>query len=261
MQLGIINPVEEGSFKIAADKGLEFVEFCINGGSDVAEFIKLLPEIQSWIEKYGVNVGSIGRWKVDILGPAGEIEPKELDAASKLIDAAAVLNCRNYVCGCNYVDSLTYLENTARAISFFEKLLVIGKRKNVDISTYNCRKTNFVHNPAVWKLIHGQLKDLGIKYDPSHAIYHGGDYLGEAAEWAHRFYHVHLKGSLAVNGQRLDDPPAGLDQTDWKTFIAILYAKGYDRGLSIEPHSSIWKGELGEKGLDYTISYMRKLIL
>lgn len=261
MQLGIINLVEESSFKKAADKGLDFVEFCINGGSDVDEFIKLLPEIQGWIEKYSVNVGSIGRWKVDILDQTGEIEAKELDTASKLIDAAAILKCRNYVCGCNYVDALTYFKNISRAISFFEKLLDIGKSKNVDISTYNCRKTNFVYNPAAWKLIHGKLKDLGIKYDPSHAIYDGGDYLGEAAEWAHRFYHVHLKGSLAVNGQRLDDPPAGLDQTDWKTFIAILYAKGYDRGLSIEPHSSVWKDELKEKGLDYTISYMRKLML
>ena len=52
-----------------------------------------------------------------------------------------------------------------------------------------------------------------------------------------------------------------MDQTNWGAFLAILYAKGYDGNLSIEPHSSHWWGELGEKGIDYTIKYFRNLIL
>lgn len=43
--------------------------------------------------------------------------------------------------------------------------------------------------------------------------------------------------------------------------MSILYAKGYNGGLSIEPHSENWRGELGEKGVDFTINYMKKLIL
>lgn len=38
-------------------------------------------------------------------------------------------------------------------------------------------------------------------------------------------------------------------------------AKGYDGGLSIEPHSPVWKGELGERGIAYTIRYFRDLML
>ena len=129
------------------------------------------------------------------------------------------------------------------------------------IATYNCRWDNFVCDPMAFTLIHGHVKDLYIKYDPSHCIYAGGDYLQEARDWAHRFLHVHLKGSLVIGGQRYDDPPAGMDQTDWGAFLAILYAKGYDGNLSIEPHSQNWKGELGEKGIDYTIRYFRNLML
>ena len=42
---------------------------------------------------------------------------------------------------------------------------------------------------------------------------------------------------------------------------AILCAQGYEGRLSIEPHSANWQGELGEKGLDYTIRYFRALEL
>jgi sugar phosphate isomerase/epimerase len=261
MKLGIISAVSEESFQYAEAHGLDFVEFCINGGYNTDEFFDRLPEIKEWILKYGVEVGSIGRWKTDILDESGNIDKNELDLAYRLIEAASCLNCRNYVCGCNYRDFLSYFENASRAIDFFSQLIQLGKSKNVDISTYNCRKSNFVNNPMAWTLIHGHLKELGIKYDPSHAVYNGGDYLKEALDWGGRFYHVHLKGSMTVNGQRVDDPPAGLDQTDWKSFISILYAKKYDRGLSIEPHSPNWQGALGEKGVEYTIAYMRSLML
>ena len=82
----------------------------------------------------------------------------------------------------------------------------------------------------------------------------------EARDWGERFIHVHLKGSLVIGGERYDDPPAGLDQTNWGAFLAILHAKGYEGGLSIEPHSQNWRGELGEKGIDYTIRYFRTLM-
>ena len=42
--------------------------------------------------------------------------------------------------------------------------------------------------------------------------------------------------------------------------MSILYAKGYDGGLSIEPYSKTWQGTRGEKGIDYTIEYFKKLI-
>ena len=41
----------------------------------------------------------------------------------------------------------------------------------------------------------------------------------------------------------------------------IGYAKGYEGGLSIEPHSANWHGELGERGIDYTVRYFRELML
>lgn len=260
MKLGIIAQPVEASFQMAARRGLDFLEFCINEGNDGQELYNNRQLIKQWVNEYGIGVQSIGRWKSERIDARGHLLQDELEICYRLIDVASELGCTNFVSGCNYVKELSYYENCTAAINFFSKLIEYGKIKGVTMSTYNCRKVNFVHNPLAWTMIHGHLSDLGIKFDPSHSRYFGGDYLQETKEWGHRFNHVHLKGSLMINGERIDDPPAGLDQTDWKTFIALLRVKGYEGGLSIEPHSPIWSGELGDQGIDYTVSYMNELL-
>lgn len=190
------------------------------------------------------------------------IRQEELELEYRLIDAASRLECGVYITGCNYVEELSYYENCSFAIAYFEKLIARGKEKGVKIAVYNCRWNNFVNNPMAYTVIHGYLKDLYIKYDTSHCIYDGGDYLQETKDWGDRFIHVHLKGSLVIGGKRFDDPPAG-DGSDelGGAFLSALYAKGYNGRLSIEPHSETWKGELGDKGVDFTIKYFRGLVL
>lgn len=261
MKLGIIAYPKEENFKMAAEKGLDFIEYCINAGENADDFFNNLETIKSWIDKYNVKIGSIGRWGQDRIDKSGNIIQEEFDMSCKLIDAASYLGCENFVTGCNYVNELSYFDNCKSAINFFSRLLEYGNRKDVKISTYNCRWNSFVNNDRAWTMIHGHLKQLGIKYDPSHAIYEGADYLKETRDWGDRFNHIHIKGSLVIGGNRFDDPPAGLDNTNWGSFMAILYAKNYDRGLSIEPHSENWKGELGNKGVDFTIKFIRSLML
>src|SRR5690625_4230288 len=243
MKLGIIGEPTEMSFKKAQEKGLEFLEFCINVGSDIDQFLNDVKNISEWIKTYGVGVQSIGRWGTDRIDSEGNLIEEELNYSYQLIDAASELGCEHFVCGCNYVEELSYYENTKAAIEYFSKLIDYGKEKGVKISTYNCDWNNFVDNDVAWTMIHGYLKDLGIKFDPSHSRYGGRDYLKEMKDWGERFYHVHIKGSVIIDGKRFDDPPAGLDQTDWGTFMAVLYAKGYKGGLSIEPHSPVWRDE------------------
>ena len=66
--------------------------------------------------------------------------------------------------------------------------------------------------------------------------------------------------TVNVNGKHVDDPPAGMDGTNWGALISILHKHGYNGMLSIEPHSSTWQGELGEKGLRFSIDYFKKLL-
>jgi sugar phosphate isomerase/epimerase len=260
MNLGIIARPNEESFKNAAQKNLDFLEFCINIGHDTDEFFNDIEKVKGWISQYNVKVGSIGRWGSDRIDKKGNIIEEELQISYKLIDAASQLECKNFVCGCNYVEEISYYENCTAAINYFSKLIEYGNKKGVKISVYNCRWNNFVNNPMAWTIIHGHLKDLGIKFDPSHSYYDNGNYLKEMRDWGERFYHVHIKGALIIDGERFDDPPAGIDQIDWGSFMSILYAKGYKDGLSIEPHSETWRGELADKGINFTIDYMKKLL-
>lgn len=258
MKLGIISWIREEDFIKVKEKGLSFVELDVNDRAE--EFLAHVDEVKGYSEKYGLPVQAIGRWGSDRICKEG-IREEELALECRLIDAAAALGCTIYITGCNYVKELSYYENCGLAISYFEKLIAHGKEKGVRIATYNCRWNSFVCDPMAFTMIHGYLKDLYIKYDTSHCIYAGGNYLQEARDWGDRFIHVHIKGALPIDGNRFDDPPAGMDTTNWGAFMAILHAKGYQEGLSIEPHSENWKGDLGDRGVDYTIEYIRKLML
>ena len=262
LSLGIICDYSEDGFKYAKDLGLEFIEICYNVGNDCEKFTRELPELIARTQKYGVGIGSIGRWGSDKIADDGTIIEEELKNNLLLIDACQKLGCTVFNTGVNYVDSFSLYENAGFAIDFLKKLIDYGRDKGVRIATYNCDWNNFVRTPEIWKLTHGYLKELGIKYDPSHCINSGsGDYADEMAKWGKRFYHVHIKGTINTSAcGHVDDPPAGLDQINWGMFMGLLYKVGYKGTLSIEPHSGTWRGELGDWGVKYTVDYMQKLI-
>ncbi len=265
MNLGIISyGYERNDIEHIKELGLDFVEFCVNSDADnrFQEFYDKSDRIASDCKEFGLFVGSVGRWGANKINKDGSLNEDELHADTTLIKATQKAGCPVYVCNCNYVDEISLFENYSSAISYFEKLIAIGKEHNVKIATNNCRWNNYVVSDPAWSVIHGYLKDLYIKYDPSHSIYaKGEDYLSEMKKWGHRFAHVHIKGSLMIDGERFDDPPAGLDMTDWNAFMGTLYALGYDGTLSIEPHSEIWKDDLGLRGIKHTIKMMRNLMV
>lgn len=263
MKLGIICDYDENGFKQAKDLGLEFIEICYNIGNDCEEFKKeILPALLLRTKKYGVAIGSIGRWGSSKIDDNGNIIEDELHNSQLLIDACYELGCNVFVTGVNYVDGFSLYENCTFAIAFLEKLIAYGKEKNVNIAVYNCDWNNFIREPHSWELILGYLKELGIKYDPSHCINSGsGKYIDETAKWGKRFYHVHIKGTLnTAESGHIDDPPAGLDDINWGAFMSVLYKVGYERTLSIEPHSGTWKGGLGDWGVKFTVDYINKLV-
>lgn len=259
MQLGIIGGMDEASFISAKARGLAFIELCVNDQAEA--YLDAVDDILTYKEKYTMPIASLGRWGENKIDESGNILPNELELEYRLIDMAQQLDCPVYVTGCNYQEGLSYYANISAAINYLTHLVNYGEQKGVKIATYNCRWNNFIHSDPTWSLIHGHIPALGIKYDTSHSIYaKGEDYLVETNKWAHRFYHVHIKGALMVEGRRVDDPPAGMDQTEWGAFMSILYRRGYDGTLSIEPHSRTWSGALGEKGIDFTIAFMKKYI-
>lgn len=261
MKLGIIDKPCEAAFERAQRLGLSFVEFCINVGQDVDAFCAKADELLAFSQKYDIDIGCIGRWATNKIAPDGSILEDELSNSKKMIDTAEKLGCGIFVTGVNYVEGISYYSNITAAIQFLQDLVEYGAKHHVKIAVCNCRWNNYICSDPEWELVLGHIPQLWIKYDTSHCIYAHGDYLSETRKWGNRFAHVHIKGALMVDGERFDDPPAGLDQTNWGAFIGALYAAGYDGLLSIEPHSAIWKsGPRAAWGVRYTVDHIRPLI-
>lgn len=265
MKLGIIRDFEannwdEAIFQSVQQRGLEFIELCINYDRNVEDYIHNNEALLANLQKYNLAIGSVGRWGAERILPEGEINPTVLKDEEKLIRWCREIGCGVYVTGCNEIEGRSFYQNCSSAIQYFSKLLEFGKEYGVKIAVYNCRWNNFVHSDPAWEVIHGHLPELCIKYDCSHTVCAGGDYMSETVKWGKRFAHVHIKGTIVVNGEHVDDPPAGLDMINWPQYMGLLYAVGYNGGLSIEPHSSTWRGELGEKGIDFTVQYFKERI-
>lgn len=261
MKLGIINGWSEGCIEYVRSKGLDAVEFCVNYNYDSADFLSKAADIKGYAEKYNISVGAIGRWGMQRIDDNGEIIPEALENDKNLITAAGIIGCPVYNCGVNYTEGKTFYENCEIAINYFRTLVEFAKDKNVKIASYNCRWENFVVEPEAWRVILSAVPEMGLKYDPSHSIGNGGNYLKEILEFGDRIFHFHLKGTVEIGGEHYDDAPAGMDQTDWKTVMDILYTKDYDGMLSIEPHSSFWTGKKGQWAIDFTANYFRPYIM
>ncbi len=262
MKLGIICSYEnESTFESVKNLGLDGMEFTVNHNIDSEKFLSDVPTIKARLEKYGLLCLSTGRWGMKRIDENGNIIPEALQHDKNVILGASQLNCPVFNCGCNYAVNRSLKENYEIAINYFSLLSDFAKDKNVKIAIYNCDWENFIVSPVQWEVILGSLPDIGIKYDTSHCIYRGGNYLSEMANFGDRFYHFHAKGSLVIDGKRYDDPPVGMDTTSWGAVFDILYTKNYSGAVCYEPHSQYWTGKKGRWGIDFSIDYLKKFIM
>lgn len=262
MTLGMIEYWSEEGFKHIADLGMHYIELDYNDGNDPDKLIELVPDLKKWSEQYDVKVGAIGRWGPDKITEDGAIIEEELTNQKKIIDVCAQIGCPVFITGVNENEDKSFEWNCDKAVEFLSKVVEYGKAKNVKVCCYNCDWNNFVREPKAWAAVLTQVDGLGIKYDPSHCITHGsGRYLEEINDWAHKFYHFHVKGTIVIGDDHVDDPPAGLDMVDWRQVMGLLYAHKYDGMLSIEPHSSVWRsGAQGDWGINLTKNYISTMI-
>jgi len=265
MKLGIIRGYDEAAFEYVKNMGLDFIECCRNSRADAIDFVEKVASTKANIAKYGIPIQSVGRWN-PLVNIGGKLEEEEMKSMTDLLDAAIEVGSPVFVCGINYADDISLYKNYCTAVEYFGTLIERAKASGsgIKVAVYNCDWGNFVHRDEVWKVVLGELPDLWIKYDCSHAYSRGQDYLSELSDWGHRVAHFHIKGTVKTKtGRRVDDPPAGMDDLDWGSIFAILYARKYAGGLSIEPHSATWRAdsELGQKGIEYAINFTRRFML
>ncbi len=261
MRLGRIqnNYTAEG-FDLVKSQGLDFIEICCNYQKDVDALIASKEQIKAQMARTGLDVSCVGRWNHSVQ-QNGIIVPEEQAQYLAFLDTAIDLGAKTFVCGCNYDESISLYRNYQNAIGFFGALCERAKGSGVKVAIQNCHWNNFIDSPKQWEVVLGELPELYIKHDPSHAYNAGRDYLAELSDWGERIAHFHVKGTVHAGKRAVDDPPAGMDDLQWPSIFAILYARGYNGDLSIEPHSSTWYGEQGERGVVFTQNYIRPFLL
>ncbi len=259
MRLGRIAGYDEAAFRTVREQGLDFIEICCNNGSEAEACIAAKAATKALIETTGLPVSSVGRWNHDVV-EGGALLDERVRSYEALLGTAIALGAGTFACGINYDSSISLYKNYTLAIEFFGRLLAAADGR-IRVAVQNCDWNNYIVSPTEWRVILGELPALMLKYDASHAYNRGADYLAEMSEFGERIAHVHIKGTTHAEVRRVDDPPAGMDDIRWPSLFSVLYARGYDGDLSIEPHSATWRGALGDAGIAFTRDYIRRFML
>ena len=259
MRLGRINGYSIADFEKVKEQGLSFIEICTNNQEEAERQIAHSEEIKELVKSSGIDVSCIGRWNHDI-NTKGYIHEERMQVYLAQLESAISIGAKTFVCGCNKDEGVSLYKNYSCAIELFGRLLEKADGR-ISVAVENCDWNNFIVSPRDWEIVLGELPDLRIKYDCSHAYNRGHNYLDELSDWGEKIAHFHIKGTTHAGKRWVDDPPAGMDDIKWGAVFAILYARGYKGDLSIEPHSRTWRGELGDAGVAFTKQYIEQFIL
>lgn len=258
MRIGFICDLSEEDFRFAAENGFKCVEY---NGSDDVEFTGRADELAGYVKKYGVEFNMIGLFGRNYVSNDPDERAKHLADAKLVIDFCVAVGSPLFVTGAGLAEERPFPENIRRAVDLFGRLVEYAKTKGVGVALYNCAWGNFAVGPDAWAMILPELPDLGIKYDPSHAVEGRRDYLLELRDWGHKVRHVHAKGSLVIDGRRFPDPNPGMDQTDWGSLFALLYYHNYQGDVNVEQHSGRWQQDLKYPGLIFSKRYLEQFVL
>ena len=258
MRIGFITDLSEDDFRFAAEHGFPCIEHISFGAVDVAD---RGDEIRARMRTYGVDFSMLGLFTQNYIAENRDEAEESFRQARTLIDLCQEIGAPLMVTCAGEAEGRPLEENARRAVDALGQLIDYGKPRGVNIALYNCHITNFACAPAAWDMILPKLPDLSLKFDPSHALYDGRDYLAELRDWGGRVTHVHAKGSLVIGGERFEDPPPGLDDTRWGPLFAVLYHHDYGGDVNIEPHAATWTGSRRHDGILLAQRHLSRYVL
>jgi sugar phosphate isomerase/epimerase len=259
VRIGFITNGTEQDLQFAKENGFPCVE--INIHNNLAEWEARKETYKEWLERYGIEVNAMGLWGRNFISPDESERERCFDELRRHIELASFFGAKVIMVGGGYNEGQPIKEQALRACELFPPYIELAESKGLKFAFYNCHWTNHITGPEAWDIVLDKLPTVGIKFDPSHPFYDGLDYLQHARDYGHRFYHIHAKGCVKIAGKPFDDPPAGMDQIDWRSLFAILYKHNYQGDINLEPHSPTWLGERYYKGLLFSKRFLEQFIL
>lgn len=240
MRIGFITRVVEDDFRFCEEHGIPCVE--INLADDLSVCGRA-EEINTWRARYSVDLSHVGLFGRDYISDDPDERARHAADLRRCMDFAAEIGAPIITTGGGAQGARTVREACSRLAEVLPPLLEYAETKRLKYAFYNCHWTNFVIGPPAWDRVFDRFPQCGIKFDPTHPLYDGKDWLAHMRDYGGWFMHTHAKDTVLVEGRPYEDVPAGMGCIDWGAFFAMLYHHGYAGDVNIEPHSGTWLGE------------------
>lgn len=258
MRIGFIARPIEDDFEFAALKEFPCLE--LNFDEDLTALDRT-HDVNLWRRKYEVDISSVGLFGRNYLADDATEREAHLAALRRVTDYARAVGAPILTLGGGLNPALSLEQSCARAVEVLGPAVQYAEGLGLKVAFYNCHWANFITSAESWGPILTAFPNAGIKFDPSHPVYDGLDWAPQLAAWGHRVYHTHAKDTLFVDGKPFEDVPAGLGDTHWGRFFALLYHHGYRGDINIEPHSKTWdRGEMFYCGILLARQHLEQFI-
>ena len=257
-----INSLE--TIPVLNPKGFESYELFFGKGQiaslDFEEFSKKVNEV-----KGDAVIGALGFYKNPIIDEGDRAE------LIKLIENAHYFGCDTIGAFAGGDPSLKNIEDNIPLFKkVWEPIVKLAEDKGVKIGFENCAGGgNIACLPYMWERMFDAIdsKNLGLEWEPAHALGALRDPIAEVRFWAKKVVHLHGKdgtnckdliAKYGINGLvpwHYDRTP-GFGDTNWADIFTILLYNGFKGSCDIEGYHDLvhfddmeWTGQL--VALDY----------
>lgn len=235
--------------------------------------------------KHGVAISALGYYPNPLCADEADATVY-LEHLKKLITAAKKLGLTNINTFIGRDPVRTLKENWRLFDDRWPPVVHHAEQCGVRIGIENCPMyftkdewpggKNLATSPKIWREMFRRLptKNLGLNYDPSHAVWQFMDAAKHVRDFADRIFHVHAKdakiaqeklddcGIMATPLEFHDPRLPGRGDVKWPEFFGALKAIGYNGPVCIEVEDKDYEGSLEDRkrALRESAGFLRQFI-
>jgi len=240
MRLGFLTGGSVEDVEFACRHGFGCLEVALFGDSPL---YKSCTDFKRACDDHGVPVSAVSLFGQKYFGKDKARVKQSSGYFRAARDVACELGAGVFVAGSGRYDDVPEDRQWEVVIDKMGPMVKKVQEMGLKFAFYNCHWENVVCTPEAWARVLPFIPGAGIKFDPSHPVYDGRDWMPDMVKAGKRIYHCHAKDTMWIDGKRLPDPNPGLGQMNWGAFFGILYELEVDVDICIEPHSRVYGGE------------------
>ena len=244
MKIGYIamprEPVSEEECRLAVQEHVPYLELIFDDMTE--EEFGWREEQRTLFQRHGIHIPAIGLWRRKFW--EDEFAEEHEAQLRRAIEYCAFVECPVLVTGVSLPEGMDREEGWAKFPGWIGPFVDEAEKKGVRICLYCGHGTNLVQDETDFDRLRERAPRVGLKLDGGNLLAAGMDPVAVLHRHGKQVFHFHIKDMVILEGQLVDQCPAGLGQVPWGTVVNMLYIAGFDGCMCIEPHGRYW----GHKG-------------